>query len=286
LSDWIGSGWSIASKVSAEEVKKILKHARTHRWFDQEAAALPTDESYNYLQRYVSDHIVRYGSPSLLRTGLNVEDLTDDLTLLAWKARVTRRAELVIAAGMIEYRPLDVSWLLDLVKLSAHDDGPDRARRFLLEKGIVLIAEAQIPGMKVDGAAFLVDKIPVVGMTLRRDAVDNFWFTLLHELAHIILHYRTGLSHGFFDDTDAVSLDELEREADEFASNMLIPEERWKRSPARIAKTAAVIERFADELGIHSAIVFGRVQKERNNYTIFSDKIGRGLVRRYLLSAT
>src|SRR6185295_13045916 len=123
-----------------------------------------------------------YGSPSLLRTGLNVQDHSDDLLLLAWKARVTRRAESVIAAIGLKYQPLEISWLLDLVKLSETDDGPVRAREFLLSKGIILIAEPQIPGMRVDGAAFLVDSTPVIGLTLRRDTIDNFWFTLMHEV--------------------------------------------------------------------------------------------------------
>jgi Zn-dependent peptidase ImmA (M78 family) len=60
-------------------------------------------------------------------------------------------------------------------------------------------------------------------MTLLRDAVDNFWFTLLHEIAHVVLHYRTGLSAGFFDDVTSTEVDELEGEANAFAGNLLIP---------------------------------------------------------------
>ena len=67
---------------------------------------------------------------------------------------------------------------------------------------------------------------------------------------------------------------------------MLIPEERWKRSPARIAKSSGVVEKFADELGINPAILFGRIQKERENYAVFSNLIGRGQVRKYLIEAT
>jgi HTH-type transcriptional regulator/antitoxin HigA len=284
LSDWIGSGWNVAHEVTATEVKKIIKHARASGWFEDDLLSDASDEeSFSYLQRYVSDQIVKYGSPSLLRTGLNVQDHSEDLLLLAWKARVTRRAENVIPAIGLEYRPLDISWLLDLVKLSETDDGPVRAREFLLRKGIVLIAEPQIPGMKVDGAAFLVDSTPVIGLTLRRDAIDNFWFTLMHEIGHVILHYRAGLAIGFFDDTENLSLDEIENEANDFASNILIPEEKWKRSPARITKAPSVIEKFAKDLQIHSAIVFGRLQKERGNYATFSNRIGRGLVRKYLV---
>jgi len=106
----------------------------------------------------------------------------------------------------------------------------------------------------------------------------------MHEVGHVILHYRTGLAAGFFDDVESVEVDEFEEEANRFASNMLIPEELWSRSPARIAKTADPIERFADQLGISPAIVFGRIRMERKNYALFSDKIGRNKVRRQLLS--
>ena len=119
----------------------------------------------------------------------------------------------------------------------------------LLEHGIVLVIEPQITGMKVDGAAFLVDGAPVIGVTLLKDTVDNFWFTLLHEIAHVVLHYRTGLSSGFFDDMAATEVDEMEEEANAFAGNLLLPDEVWTRSPARIAKTAEPVERLAQQLG-------------------------------------
>lgn len=287
LSNWFGGGWNIAGDISATEIRKILKHARENGWFgDADPAVLGDEESFNYLQRYISDHLLKYGSPSLLRTGLNVQDNSDDLLLLAWKARVTRLAERVINVCPVFYRPLDVSWLMELARLSQYEDGPVRARDLLLSKGIVLVAEPQIPGMKVDGAAFLLESVPVIGLTLRRDTVDNFWFTLLHEVGHVILHYRTGLRAGFFDDTDATDIDEIEQEANEFAANVLIPEERWKRSPARIAKSPVVVERFARELGISPAIVFGRIRKERGNYAIFSNLIGRGAVRKHLIEST
>lgn len=287
LSSWFGGGRNIARDVSALEVKKVLKHARANGWFEDDGPATLADEdSFNYLQRYVSDHILKYGSPSLLRTGMNVQDHSEDLLLLAWKARVTRRAEQIITAHAVTYRPLDITWLIELARLSQHGDGPARARDLLLSKGIVLVAEPQIPGMKVDGAAFLLENVPVVGLTLRRDTVDNFWFTLLHEIGHVILHYRTGLRTGFFDDTDKADVDEIEQEANEFASNVLIPEERWKRSPARITKSAAVVEKFAKELEINPAIVCGRIQKERGNYAIFSNLIGRGTVRKHLIESS
>jgi HTH-type transcriptional regulator/antitoxin HigA len=264
-----------------KEAQKVLKHARAHGWLQNNDDSDET--SFNQLIRHMTDHVEIHGTPSLLRTGLNVEDHSTDWLLLCWKAQITRRAKDEIEMSKVKYRPLDVSWLMDLVRLSRLENGPRQAKELLREHGIILIIEPQIPGMKVDGAAFLIDQIPVIGMTLLRDSIDNFWFTLLHEVGHIVLHYRTGLSAGFFDDADSTDVDELEEEANRFASNMLIPEEMWSRSPARISKTAGPIESFAEKLGISPAIVFGRVRLERKNYSIFSDKIGRGKVRKQFL---
>ncbi|MGR3715231.1 MAG: XRE family transcriptional regulator [Thermohalobaculum sp.] len=279
--------WAVSyGAPSGEELSKVLRHARANGWLEGDE---PDDRAGSQLKRYVADHVLRHGTPSLLRTGLNVVDHAGDWVLLSWKAQVTRIAERIIEERKPVYRPMNVSWLVDLVRLSRLGDGPVQARDLLLEHGIVLVVEPHIVGMKVDGAAFLVDGVPVIGMTLLRDSVDNFWFTLVHEIAHIVLHYRTGLAAGFFDDVtlgdDATSIDvaEMEQEANVFAGNLLIPEEVWTRSPARIAKTAEPVERLAQQLGIHPAIAFGRIRMERNDFSLFSNKIGRGLVRAQLI---
>jgi HTH-type transcriptional regulator/antitoxin HigA len=269
--------WRPPFDLNPAEAQKILKHARQHGWLGEQ----DSDETgIKRLIRYVSEHVGRYGTPSLLRTGINVKDHSEDWVLLSWKAQVTRRAEDIIERERLSYRPLDLSWLKQLAKLSQAADGPVRAQTLLKEHGIVIIIERNIPGMEVDGAAFLVESIPVIGLTLRRDAIDNFWFTLMHEVAHVILHYRTGLASGFFDDVEHVEVDEFEEEANKFASDLLVPEELWARSPARIAKTSSPIENLAKQLSISPAILYGRIRFERKNYAIFSDKIGRGTVRK------
>jgi HTH-type transcriptional regulator / antitoxin HigA len=269
--------WIPPFDLNPVEAQKILKHAREHGWLDEPDS---DENGIKRLIRYVSEHVGRYGTPSLLRTGINVKDHSEDWVLLSWKAQVTRRAERIIDSERLNYRPLDLSWLKQLTKLSQREDGPIKAQALLKENGIVLVIERNIPGMEVDGAAFLVESIPVIGLTLRRDAIDNFWFTLVHEVAHVILHYRTGLASGFFDDVEHSEVDEFEEEANKFASDLLIPVELWSRSPARIAKTSAPIENLAKQLSIAPAIIYGRIRFERKNYTIFSDRIGRGTVRK------
>lgn len=285
FSDWIGSGWNIAPHISTDNIRKVVKHGKEHGWFERDADRDAIVDCETYLWKYVVDNIINYGSPALLRTGLNIEDQPDDLLLLAWKSRITKRAESIIEKSIGIYKRHDISWLVELVRLSTAEDAPALAQKFLEEIGIVLIAEPQIPGLKLDGAAFLVAGIPVIGLTVRRDTLDNFWFTLLHEIAHVILHFRTGLQAGFFDDTDITTLEDVEQEANVFASNVLIPDEIWEHSPARIAKSPHVIEKFARQIKIHPAIVFGRVQRERGDYSAYSNNIGRGRVRPYLLSS-
>jgi HTH-type transcriptional regulator/antitoxin HigA len=278
LPDQSHEQWLPSFEMTQAEAQKVLKHARAEGWLEK---ADQSDESgLSQLKRTVAEHVADHGTPSLLRTGLNVEDHSGDWLLLSWKAQVTRRAQAQIQRTKSKYRALNVNWVMELARLSVEEDGPKLAQKLLADHGIVLVVEPQISGMTVDGAAFLVDEIPVIGMTLRHDRIDNFWFTLMHELGHVILHYRTGLSAGFFDSTEDFAVDDFERQADEFASNILIPEELWIRSPARIAKSPEPLERLAAQLGIAPAIVFGRVRMERKNYTIFSNKLGAGKVRK------
>jgi HTH-type transcriptional regulator / antitoxin HigA len=283
INRWLDSAPSAKPTFGMSVAKKIIEHGQQYEWFEGYTFDLDRDDIYDQLKRYLSDQ-TDDGNPTLLRTGLSVEDHSGDLLLIAWRVRVAELARRVIAGGSVEKRSgLDITWLRDLVRLSVYDDGPLRARDFLLSRGIVLIAEPQIPGLKLDGATFLVDDTPVIGMTLRRDTLDSFWYTLSHEVGHIILHYHNGLRSGFFDDLEDTSLDKIEQEANTFASNMLISDEKWKRSPARITKSAVVVEKLAKELDINPAIIFGRIQKERGDYAVFSNKVGRGLVRKWLL---
>lgn len=275
------SKWMPTYEINPAEAQKILKHAREHGWLDEPDS---DEKGIKRLIQYVSEHVSKHGTPSLLRTGINVMDYSESWVLLSWKAHVTRRAEEIIKREKAKYHPLDLSWLKQLPKLSQAADGPLQAQTLLKQHGIILIVERNIPGMGVDGASFLVDEIPVIGLTLNKDTIDNFWFTLLHEVGHVILHYRTGLASGFFDDIEYDAVDEFEQEANKFASNLLIPEEIWTRSPARIAKTAAPIESLAKQLGISPAIIYGRIRFERKNYAIFSDKIGHGVTRKLFLA--
>jgi HTH-type transcriptional regulator / antitoxin HigA len=221
-------------------------------------------------------------SPVLLRASVRGKSDTDVAALQLWHARASQLARQRASRPRRDFDFVDLSWTRDLVKLSPLSDGPRKAIEFLEDRGVCVVCERHLPRTYVDGAAFLVDDRPVIALSLRFDRLDNFWFTLLHELGHIFLHHANGLEEGFFDDIECDTTDQLEQEADRFASDALIPSELWKTSPARFAKTIDPMRKFARSIGIHEAIVVGRIRRERG-YSMYSDFVGQGEVRKLLL---
>ena len=72
-----------------------------------------------------------------------------------------------------------------------------------MEHGIPLVVEPHLPKTRLDGAAMLSSKgRPVIGLTIRHDRIDNFWFTLVHELIHVQEHLTTD-SETFIDDIES-----------------------------------------------------------------------------------
>jgi len=119
-------------------------------------------------------------------------------------------------------------------------------------------------------------------MTLRYDRLDNFWFTLLHELGHIYHGDLKGDIKCIMDDTEtSQSKDRIEIRADKFARDSFIPQRTWNKRKEGLNKKADLIE-FADELGISPAVVAGRIRKERKDYSKFSDLVGQGKVKELL----
>ncbi|MBC8504152.1 MAG: ImmA/IrrE family metallo-endopeptidase [Chloroflexi bacterium] len=203
--------------------------------------------------------------------------------LLAWQARALElaRGESLPPFARDE---LTDEFIRELVRLSYFSTGPQLAQELLNKKGIHFIVLPHLSKTYLDGACFKTpDGHPVIGMTLRYDRLDNFWFTLVHELAHIYLHLDDE-NIAFFDDTEKIddeSENPQEREANQFTHELLIGSDEWeKAAPTLLEATQQnVLIRFADQLSISPAIVAGRVRWERGNYQVFSQLVGNRKVR-------
>jgi HTH-type transcriptional regulator/antitoxin HigA len=135
---------------------------------------------------------------------------------------------------------------------------------------------------KLDGAAMLdLEGAPIIGMTIRHDRLDSFWFTLLHELAHAWKH----LVEKDIAITDESVEDEREDDSKEVEANRLardafIPRSIWKRSEAFLRPSVETINALADKLHIGPAIVAGRLRREKTGYVAFGKLVGNRQVRK------
>ena len=206
---------------------------------------------------------------------------TDPYALRAWCWRVLGVAN--ENPPHTDYQPGTVTeqFMREVAQLSIYEDGPRRARACLADHGIVLVVERHLPRTHLDGAALrLADGRPVIGLTLRFDRIDNFWFSLMHELAHVGLHLDQGQDEPFIDDLSLKDADPLEAEADQHAQDALIPRDIWESSPVRDEATVLAVYDLARDVDVHPAVIAGRVRHERGNYRLLSQLVGSGKVRR------
>lgn len=219
-------------------------------------------------------------SPILARRGLRGDAVNPKSRygLLAWKARVldvARKRKADLRLPVYQQEAIDDAFLSQVVHLSWHQNGMKLAREVVEGKGIPVVIEPHLAGTQLDGAAFLdQDGVPVIGLTLRFNRIDHFWFTLLHELAHVMKHLSNP-GDAFLDrleDRDATEA--LEIEANRIARDALISRAAWRRSEVVSAPSRERIIRFAKDQMVHPAIVAGRVRRESGNFRVFGDLLG------------
>lgn len=203
-----------------------------------------------------------------------------------WLSKVRTLAEWFSAAQPVAaFKGLAADDLKDLVKLSADPSRITQVAPLLIERGIIVIYEPHIPGMKVDGAVFkLASGNPVIGMSLRYPRLDYFWFTLMHELAHVVLHGDM-LSTPIIDDMDAENTDLVELQADKLATDSLIPRSEWRSCPAKYSFAEKDVLEFSAKLGIAPQIVAGRLRREFRRHDLFSELVNKINIREALFGS-
>lgn len=135
--------------------------------------------------------------------------------------------------------------------------------------GIALVVANHLKGTGVHGVTFLNNKKNklIIQLSVRRKYADTFWFTLFHEISHIVADESEKFSY--------ISCDEkVEEEMNNIARNILIPEEKYRSFVGMYNyRNYNNICWFAENIGIHPCIVIGRLQYDHYlNYNDFSDK--------------
>lgn len=179
---------------------------------------------------------------------------------IAWACRVRNLARSMVST---EYSKARLTALLKELPLRSRSDQEMlQLPAALASIGVRLVIVEHLSGTRIDGCALWLGEDPVVALSLRYDRIDWFWFTIMHELAHIF--EREGSLDTQLVGNDAQgNVSEIEARADKRATEWLIPQDQLqvfaRRNRPYFSRSA--IQDFADRINIHPGIVVGQLQK-------------------------
>jgi len=190
--------------------------------------------------------------PGIIYRKTNSSDQSNyALAMWAQKARIEARN--------VETDPIDIKLLkeslqkiraLSLIESSSFSN---EVKTLLAKCGIALVFLPHIKGSFLHGATFVDRNHIVVGLTLRGCYADKFWFSLFHELGHIVCGHISNIKD---------SSESNEEEADKFAQKTLIPDKQYDNFIKRGIFTQSEITYFSSLIGVAPWVVLGRLQKE------------------------
>lgn len=134
---------------------------------------------------------------------------------------------------------------------------PQRLYDILLDCGIVLVGLPALPNANLNGATKKFSNgSALLLLTDRNKASDIFWFSLFHEIGHILENDFSS------DDGNSDSYFRSEEKADQFAKDFLIRPEDYQVFVEKGNFDKSDILDFAEEIDIHPSVVLGRLQNE------------------------
>ncbi|MBF6059022.1 ImmA/IrrE family metallo-endopeptidase [Thiomicrorhabdus heinhorstiae] len=222
----------------------------------------------------LSNLFVNYSQANTLfrkTTGAN------DSKITLWLAKAQQMAKefYIEHQAMPDFIGLKTSEVREIAQLSIEENIISEIPEILAYKGIILIYLPALEASKVDGATFLLaGKFPVVVHAVRFDRLDNFWFTLIHELSHVALHFDQ-LSTPIIDVdlwSDNEDNTDIEIQANRQTRFSFIPKTEWRTTPKTIAKLDTIIE-IAERNKVHPVVIAGMIRFSSKNYKLFSDLV-------------
>lgn len=217
-------------------------------------------------------------------------DDTAKMLQLAW----LNRAEQV--AKTVEVRAFSLVALKDAIqnlkRCLRNVEDVKSAAAILIKAGVRLVVVEYLPGAKLDGACFWLNKgkSPVIALSLRLDRIDNFWHTLFHEIDHIL--NGEGKETPIVDVLDIdeegrAALPPEERRANASAANYCIDQKElktWIAQTSRVSSRGSIIS-FANRVGVHPGLVVGQLQHHGEiPYSFHRDLLEK--VRTMVIAAT
>jgi HTH-type transcriptional regulator/antitoxin HigA len=181
----------------------------------------------------------------------------DDYALATWLRLVELEAHASggVVAAFDEAALRSAIPQLRAISASPSSDFGMRLTEILGAAGVQLIYVEEVKGARVYGATRWTDGTPLIALTVRGRKDGQFWFTLFHEIGHVLLH-KDGQTHIRAVDNEA-GVDAAEVEANIFASEVLIPA-KYETDLGNL-KTRSDVRRFATKVGVSPGVIVGRL---------------------------
>jgi HTH-type transcriptional regulator/antitoxin HigA len=200
---------------------------------------------------------------------------------LAWLFRV-RQMALEMSAPKYSPKALTAA-VRNLESLLIAPEETRHIPRILAECGVRFVIVEKLPKADIDGVCFWLNDSPVIGMSTRRDKIDNFWFVLRHEIEHVLQGH--GKTEEIIDadlegknaSPDDPSLRKEEQIANAAAGNFCAPKDKLdmfmkRKHPFYYEKDVIAFARIYQR---HPGLVVGQMQKRMERY----DYLSRWLVK-------
>lgn len=208
---------------------------------------------------------------------------------LAWLFRVKAIAN-EMPAPLFDKNRLEKS-IENFLILRREPEGIKHIPRLLQNAGVRFVVVEGLAKSAIDGVCFwLNESTPVIGMSFRYDRIDNFWFVLRHECAHVIHGHGKDLAIidcelGEVEPSEDVDENTEEQLANNEAAEFCVP--RKEMMSFYLRKKPYFSERdvlaFSKKMCVHPGLVVGQIQRNMGRY----DFLRRHLVRvREILSET
>lgn len=183
----------------------------------------------------------------------------EETSRITWVKRVENLAKQQTVASF-EREKIEIA-IPEILACAKQVESIVRIPRLLADLGVHFLIVPHLSKTYLDGAALYLNSNPVIALTLRYDRIDSFWFTLMHELAHIVL----GHQGAYLDNLDALEENEEEKEANEKAANWLINSQTLNEFiiSSKKAFSCETIEEFAQNQNRHPGIILGRLHYDK-----------------------
>ncbi|VVE16663.1 DNA-binding protein [Pandoraea horticolens] len=196
---------------------------------------------------------------------------------LAWLYRVREIASEMLVPKFTQHSGRKALERLSLLLAAAEE--ARHVPRILAESGIRFVVVESLTGAKIDGACMWLDEhSPVIGMSLRHDRIDNFWFVLRHELEHVLQGHgrqsRQAILDAELEGENAgtgANVSEEERVANAAAADFCVPQKKLDAFVARKAPFFAERDLlgFAKTINVHPGLIAGQLQHRTGRYDRF-----------------